>query len=95
MDCAAEMTILSYFAKPTVGRANAKAVQEDGMEAARVSLGRFNLGVDGIKLVARSTAQFTSPSAQVLGGAQFNSSFANFTLLPPAHLRQIEEHTGT
>jgi hypothetical protein len=81
MDCAAEMTVLSYFAKPTVGGANAKAVQEDGMEAARVSLGRFNLGVDGIKLVARSTAQFTSPSAQLLGGAQFNSSFANFTLL--------------
>ena len=81
MDCAAEMTILSYFAKATVGGANAKAAQEDGMEAARVSLGRFNLGVDGIKLVARSTAQFTSPSAQVLGGAQFNSSFANFTLL--------------
>lgn len=81
MDCAAETTILSYFAKPTVGGTNAKAAQEDGMEAARVSLGRFNLGVDGIKLVSRSTAQFRAPAAQVLGGAQFNSSFANFTLL--------------
>ena len=80
MDCAAETTILSYFAKPTVGGSNAKAVQEDGMEASRVSLGRFNLGVDGIKLVSRSTAQFTAPAAQVLGGAQFNSSFSNFAL---------------
>ena len=80
MDCAAETTILSYFEKPTVGGANAKAAQEDGMEASRVSLGRFNLGVDGIKLVARSTAQFTAPSAQVLGGAQFNSSFTNFSM---------------
>jgi lysophospholipase L1-like esterase len=81
MDCAAETTILSYFREPTVGGTNAKAAQEDGMEAARVSLGRFNLGVDGIKLVSESTAQFTAPSAQILGGAQFNSSFATFTLL--------------
>ena len=80
MDCAAETTILSYFEKLAVGGANAKAAQEDGMEASRVSLGRFNLGVDGIKLVSRSTAQFTAPAAQVLGGAQFNSSFTNFTL---------------
>jgi len=80
MDCAAETAILSYFEQRTVGGANAKAAQEDGMEAARVSLGRFNLGVDGIKLVSRSTAQFRAPAAQVLGGAQFNSSFTNFTL---------------
>ena len=80
MDCAAETTILSYFEKLAVGGANAKAAQEDGMEASRVSLGRFNLGVDGIKLVSRSTAQFTAPAAQFLGGAQFNSSFTNFTL---------------
>jgi hypothetical protein len=80
MDCAAEMTILSYFARPDVGGSNAKAAQEDGMEAARASLGQFNLGVDGIKVVARNTAQLNAPSAQVLGGAQFNSSFTNFTL---------------
>ena len=80
MDCAAETTILSYFAKPTVGGTNAKAAQEDGMEASRVSLGRFNLGVDGIKLVSLSTARFRAPAAQILGGAQFNSSFTNFTL---------------
>ncbi|SPE18051.1 exported hypothetical protein [Candidatus Sulfotelmatomonas gaucii] len=80
MDCAAETTILSYFAKPGVGGGNAKAAQEDGMEAARVSQGQFNLGVDGIKVVARNTAQLKAPSAQILGGAQFNSSFTNFTL---------------
>jgi len=80
MDCAAETTILSYFGKPSVGGTNAKAAQEDGMEAARVSLGRFNLGVDGIKLVSRNTAKFAAPAAQILGGAQFNSSFTNFTL---------------
>jgi hypothetical protein len=80
MDCAAETTILSYFGRPTVGGTNAKAAQEDGMEAARVSLGRFNLGVDGIKLVSRGTTHLTAPAAQILGGAQFNSSFANFTL---------------
>lgn len=80
MDCAAEMTILSYFARPNVGGSNAKAAQEDGMEASRASFGRFNLGVDGIKLVARTTAESASPSAHVLGGAQFNSSFTNFTL---------------
>lgn len=80
MDCAAETTILSYFARPTVGGRNAKAAQEDGMEASRESQGRFNLGVDGIKLVSRNTAHLTPPAEQVLGGAQFNSSFTNFTL---------------
>jgi hypothetical protein len=80
MDCAAETTILSYFGKPTVGGTNAKAAQQDGTEAARVSMGRFNLGVDTIKLVSRSTAQLTAPAAQVLGGSQLNSSFSNFTL---------------
>jgi len=79
MNCAAETTILSYFEKPTVGGANAKATQEDGMEAAR-PVGPFNLGVTGIKLVLQMTAQLPAPSAQILGGAQFNSSFANFTL---------------
>jgi hypothetical protein len=79
MDCAAETTILAYFARPGVGGANAKAAQEDGMEASRLSLGRFNLGVDGIKLVSRNTAH-NSPADQVLGGAQFNSSFSNFAL---------------
>ena len=79
MDCAAETTILSYFENPMGGGANAKATQEDGMEAAR-PVGPFNLGVTGIKVVSQMTAQLPAPSAQVLGGAQFNSSFATFTL---------------
>jgi hypothetical protein len=69
MDCAAETTILSDFENPTVGGANAKATQEDGLEGSR-PVGPFNLGVAGVKLVSQSTAQFTTPSAQVLGGAQ-------------------------
>ncbi len=79
MDCAAETTILAYFVKPTVGGANAKAVQEDGMKAAGRG-GHFDLGVSGIKLVSQSTAQLTAPTAQILGGLQFAKSFANFTL---------------
>ena len=78
MDCAAETTILSYFVEPTVGGANAKAVQTSGMEASRASLGASDLGVAGVKLLSQSTAQFTAPSAQILGGAQFNPSFSDF-----------------
>ncbi len=39
MDCAAETTILAYFERSAVGGGNAKAAQEDGMEAARRSRG--------------------------------------------------------
>ena len=80
MDCAAETGLLAYLGKSTVGGANAKAAQEDGMEASRLSLGLFDLGVDGIKLVARTTAQMPAPASQILGGAQFNYSFSNFLL---------------
>jgi uncharacterized protein (TIGR03437 family) len=77
MDCAAETTILSHFVDPTVGGANAKATQESGMEASRVGL---NLDVASVKLLSQRTAQLMLPSAQILGGSQFNTSFANFTL---------------
>jgi len=77
MDCAAETTILSHFVDPTVGGANAKATQESGMEASRVGI---NLDVASVKLLSQRTAQLTAPSAQILGGSQFNTSFANFTL---------------
>jgi uncharacterized protein (TIGR03437 family) len=73
-DCAAETTILAYFAEPAVGGANAKASQNSGMEASRSGI---NLGVPGVKQLSASTAQFTSPSSQILGGAQFNTSFSN------------------
>jgi len=78
MDCAAETTILSHFVDPTAGGANAKATQTSGMEASRACIG--NLGVAGVKLLSQSTAQLAGSSAQILGGAQFNTSFANFTL---------------
>jgi uncharacterized protein (TIGR03437 family) len=78
MDCAAETTILSHFAEPAIGGANAKATQTSGMEASRAN--GLNLGVISVKLLSQSTAQFTAPGAQILGGAQFNTSFANFTL---------------
>jgi len=48
-----------------------------GMEAARVGL---DLSVPGTKLLTGSTAQFTAPSAQILGGAQFDMSFSMDTL---------------
>ncbi len=77
MDCAAETTILSHFVDPGVGGANAKATQESGMEASRVGL---DMGIDGVKRLSQGTAQFTSPSSQILGGSQFNSSFSVLTL---------------
>jgi len=77
MDCAAEATILSHFANPTVGGTNAKATQESGMEASRVG---NDMGIDGVKRLSQSTAGLTAPSAQILGESQLNSFFVNFTL---------------
>jgi uncharacterized protein (TIGR03437 family) len=77
MACAAATTILSHFVDPSVGGANAKATQTDGMEASRVDL---NLSIGGVKLLSQSTAQLAAPSAQILGGSEFNKSFANFPL---------------
>jgi uncharacterized protein (TIGR03437 family) len=77
MDCGAETTILSHFVDPTVGGANAKSTQESGMEASRVGI---NLDVASVKLLSQRTSQLPAPSAQILGGSQFNTSFANFAL---------------
>ncbi len=77
MDCAAETTILSFFMQPTAGGTNAKATQTSGLEASRAADGSPNLGIAGVKLLSQSTAQFASPSARILGGAQFNTSFSN------------------
>jgi hypothetical protein len=74
MECAAVATILSYFMQPTVGGANAKASQTSGMTASRAA--DPDMGVAGARLLSQLTAQFTSPSAQVLGGAQFNTRFS-------------------
>jgi uncharacterized protein (TIGR03437 family) len=78
LDCAAETTILAHFVQPAVGGSNGKATQTSGMEAARV--GNGNLGVPGVKQVSQSTAQLTFPSAQILGGSQFNTTFSIATL---------------
>jgi hypothetical protein len=80
IDCAAETTILSHFVDPTVGGANAKSTQTSGLEAARAAAVAPNLGLASVKRLSEGTAQLTSPSAQILGGAQFNTSFVNSTL---------------
>ena len=66
MDCAAETTILSYFLQPTVGGANAKSTQTDGMTGAGST--KINLGVPSVKLISCDTDLYTSPSARILGG---------------------------
>ena len=75
--CAAATAILQYFMQPTVGGANAKATQDSGFAAARET---NNLGVPGVKQLSQMTAQLTSPSAQVLGGSQFSTTFSIATL---------------
>ncbi len=74
MDCAAETTILSHFMDPSVGGTNAKATQTSGMEASRGN--GLNLGVGSVKFLSQRTAELKPPSAQILGGAQFNTSFS-------------------
>ena len=74
MDCAAETTILSHFVDPAAGGANAKATQTSGMTARSNTFN--NTGVAGVKFLS----QLTASSTQVLGGEQFDFSFALKTL---------------
>ena len=74
MDCAAETTILSHFVDPSVGGNNSKATQTSGMEASRAN--GLNLGVGSVKFLSQRTAELKPSSAQILGGAQFNTSFS-------------------
>jgi hypothetical protein len=76
MECAAQATILSHFVDPTVGGANAKAVQTSGMKGWRMPGDTTNFGISGVKLLAQNTSLLTTASAQILGGAQFDTSFA-------------------
>ena len=78
MECNAVVTILTYFMEPTVGGANAKASQTSGLEAARVTA--VNMGVGAVQRLSQITQQFTSPSAQVLGGVELNTSVSDNTL---------------
>jgi hypothetical protein len=80
MDCAAETTVLAYFADARHGGNNAKATQSDGMSAAGIhahALGGGDLGDPGIKWLAQSTAGGNEPLpgtsnivSRVLGGTQ-------------------------
>jgi hypothetical protein len=88
MACAAETTILSYFAEAMVGGTNAKATQTDGMKGSGSI--KYNLGMPAVKLISQSTAGLLYPSAQIRGGSQFAMSFSNFpvqegctSLFPP------------
>jgi hypothetical protein len=80
MDCAAETTILAYFADPQHGGNNAKAAQEDGMSATGIHLhplGGGDLGEYGIKWLSQNTTSGNAPLpgtsnivSRVLGGLQ-------------------------
>ncbi|MFI5167083.1 MAG: hypothetical protein ACHQQS_10710 [Thermoanaerobaculales bacterium] len=71
MDCAAEATILSHLADPAAGGANPKATSGAGLN------GRARPTLNILKWLSQSTAHFTSPSAQVLGGEQFGTGFSS------------------
>jgi hypothetical protein len=75
MDCAAEAAILSHFIDPLVDLLNAKSTQTSGLEAIRAS--NVNLGDVGVKFLSLETENYSFPSAQILGGFQFNTSVAN------------------
>ncbi len=86
MDCAAETTILAYFADPQHGGNNAKATQESGLGAVAIEihpLGGGDLDAHGIKWLAQSTSTGSAPLpgtsnvvSRVLGGLQFDTSFS-------------------
>jgi hypothetical protein len=77
MDCAAEADILSYFAAATVAIHNAKASQTSGLEAWRAN--NQDLGARGVRFLSSMTANATGPLSQILGGMEFNTSFATKT----------------
>jgi len=86
MDCAAETTILAYFADPQHGGNNAKATQESGLGAVAIEihpLGGGDLDAHGIKWLAQNTSTGSAPLpgtsnvvSRVLGGLQFDTSFS-------------------
>jgi hypothetical protein len=86
MDCAAETTILAYFADPQHGGNNAKATQENGLGANGIflnPLGPADLDSYGIKWLASSTSNTLaqlpgtgSAVSRVLAGLQFKDAFS-------------------
>jgi hypothetical protein len=71
MACAAVTEVLSYFTESGVGGNNVKATQEDGLTSWNQGV---DLGPNGIKWLAASTAASASP---VIGGLQFGKSFSS------------------
>jgi hypothetical protein len=81
MACAAVTQVLAYFVNPGVGGNNAKATQEDGLSARD---GQTDLGPNGIKWLAVTTAAGTAPlpgtgdsMSPVIGGLQMGKSFSS------------------
>ncbi|HYW41343.1 MAG TPA: hypothetical protein VE959_00720 [Bryobacteraceae bacterium] len=62
MPCAAQYSIVSYFAEPGIGGRNAKAVEDDGLAAIPLPM-----GTTAVKVLTESAAQ----STRILGGLQF------------------------
>jgi hypothetical protein len=86
MDCAAEAAILGYFAGPSVGGANAKSTEENGLRAIGINGG--TLSGASVKWLSQNTsAGLTvlpgSPAlvSRMLGGLQLAKSFS----LQPAY----------
>ncbi|MGB0065674.1 MAG: hypothetical protein WBP85_14625 [Terracidiphilus sp.] len=79
-DCAAEATILEYFMQPSIGGDNAKASQTSGMVASHEEANMNDMGVPGVKQLSNLTEDLAWPSAQILGGSQFSSTFSKGTL---------------
>ncbi len=76
-DCAAEAAIIAHFVDPFVDIFDAKATQTSGLEASRANV--VNLGAVGAKFLSLSTENYLFPSAQILGGLQFNTSVSQNT----------------
>jgi hypothetical protein len=80
MDCYTQTEILSYFVGPGAGGVNAKSTQTSGMEAYRAIPNStdpndpmHNMGVAAVRNLSAQTADDTSFTTQILGGAQFNT----------------------
>ncbi len=78
-DCLSQALILSHFIDPKVDLFNAKGTQTSGMEAGRANPTQppHDMGIAAVKSLSLATANLTFPTAQILGGAQFNTSFSN------------------
>ncbi len=79
MVCWSQALILSHFIDPKVDMFNAKGTQTSGMEAGRANptQAAHDMGIAAVKSLSLATANLTFPTAQILGGAQFNTSFSN------------------